>query len=495
MIPTGSVVRRRIALSMAMFMALFSVLTGRLFYLQIVNAENLQMRAQSQWTSESVIQPMRGRILDRKGNTLAMSATAYTLSVSPRQVSDAKELSSLLSPLLEMEEDVIFKKASDRTKGGVTIKRQLSRDTAQSIKLLMANASATGSDALSGVYLEQDVKRYYPNGSFATQLLGLTTIDGVGQAGLESSLNNYLSGKTGKIVTEIDGKGRQIVTNSGEYVSAVDGCDVYLTLDASIQAYAEKAAREAMEVNDAEGVRVLVMNPKTGEILAMVTKPDYDPNNPPRNDISLLTERMRNRTLTDAYEPGSTFKMFTMAACIEEKLTNLSEWFYCSGSIYVEGGRVRCWGNPHGAESLTEALENSCNPVFVELGLRLGTETFYDYLDAFGFGRKTGIDIPGEGTGIVIGENRVKRVDIARIGFGQSIAVTPVQLLTAACSVVNGGNLLKPYAVKEIRDSKGNVIEKNEPAVIGNPISGETSKTLRKMLESVVETAAERTRT
>ena len=487
MVPTGPVIRRRIALSMVIFFVLFSILSIRLYVLQVVWAEDLQKRAQAQWTSENIIQPQRGRILDRNGKTLAMSATAYTLSVSPRQVSDANVLSNLLSPLLGMDESAIFKRVSDTSKGGVTIKRQLPERTAQQLKLMMAEASKADSDDLDGLYLEQDSKRYYINGAFATQLLGLTTIDGVGQAGLEAHLNNYLSGKTGRVVNEVDGKGRALNFSAGEYVPSVDGADVYLTIDTAIQGFAEKAAREAMEVNNAEGVRILVMDPNTGEILAMVSKPDYDPNQPPRDDVEKLTDLMRNRVISDAYEPGSTFKMITMAACIEEKLTHLAEWFYCSGSVYVEGGRVRCWGTPHGAQSLTEALENSCNPVFVELGLRLGIDTFYKYLDAFGFGKKTGIDIPGEGSGIVISQNTVKRVDIARVGFGQSIAVTPVQLLNAACAVINGGNLLSPFVVKEIRDADGNVIEKGERHVVSNPISEETSRTLRSMLESVVE--------
>lgn len=402
-----------------------------------------------------------------------MSATAYTLSVSPRQVKNSEALARLLSPVIGVDAETIRRRASDTTKGGVTLKRQLPYAATQQLKLMMADGAQRKTHELDGLYLEQDSKRYYPYGAFLTQLLGLTTIDGVGQAGLEQSLNNYLSGRSGRVVKEIDGKGRALNISSGEYVQALEGGSAVLTIDATIQGYCEKAAREAMEVNRAESVRILAMNPKTGEILAMVNKPDYDPNDPPRNDIQTLTERMRNRLITDAYEPGSTFKMITMSAALEEKLTNRSEWFYCSGSVYVEGGRIRCWGRPHGSESLTQALENSCNPVFVELGLRLGTDRFYKYLNAYGFGQKTGVDIPGEGSGIVIGKSAVKRVDIARIGFGQSIAVTPVQLLTAACAVVNGGKLMTPYVVKEIRDADGNVIERGEPVVRATPDFGE----------------------
>ncbi|MBP3411142.1 MAG: PASTA domain-containing protein [Clostridia bacterium] len=259
-----------------------------------------------------------------------------------------------------------------------------------------------------------------------------------------------------------------------------------LTIDSSIQSFCERAAREALSVNNAKAVRILAMDPNTGEILAMVNKPDYDLNDPPRKDVALLTELMRNRCITDAYEPGSTFKILTSAAALDSGLVTPNEGFYCSGSTYVEGGRIRCWGKPHGAQSFAEALQNSCNPVFVEMGLRLGIGRFYDYMDAFGLGSPTGVDLPGEAGGIVISESVVKRVDIARIGFGQSVAVTPLQLLTATSAVVNGGNLLTPYIVKTITDGNGEVIRTGERQVRSNPISAQTSATMRTLLEGVV---------
>ena len=471
---------------MAAFFALFLVLVARLFYLQAIAAEDLQRRAQAQWTSELVIAPTRGKIYDRNGSVLAMSATAYTASASPRQISDPEAFAELLAPVLDMEKAQIMQRVSDTSKGGVTIKRQLPRETAQQLKAMMLEHQSAGSDALDGLYLEEESRRYYPMGAFATQLLGLTTIDGVGQAGLESSLNDYLSGRAGSILEEIDGKGRELSYGASEYIPAVDGGSVVLTIDASIQAFAERAAREAMAVNNAKSVRVLVMQPQTGEILALVCKPDYDLNDPPRDDVETLTERMRNTVVSDAYEPGSTFKILTAAAALDAGVTNVDEGFYCSGSTYVEGGRIRCWGNPHGAESMAEALENSCNPVFVELGLRLGIERFYDYMERFGIGEKTGVDIPGEGSGIVIDESVVKRVDLARIGFGQSVAVTPLQLLTAACSVVNGGRLLTPYVVREIRSESGEVIQRGQTVVRGQTISEQTSAVMRELLEGVV---------
>ncbi len=483
---TGPVIRRRLALCLALFFALFTGLSARLFALQVVDSQALQRRAQSQWTSESAIQPTRGCILDRNGAVLAQSATAYTASVSPRQVKDAARLAALLSPVLDVEAAVIERKASDTTKGGVTLKRQLPREKAQQLKRMKADFAAARDDGLDGLYLEEESKRYYPMGAFATQLIGLTTIDGVGQAGLEQSLDRYLSGKAGRVLSEIDGKGRSLGYGQSEYIAAVNGGTVTLTIDASIQSFCEQAAREALQVNSAKAVRVLAMDPATGEILAMVNKPDFDLNDPPRSDVEALTERLRNRTLTDAYEPGSTFKVITASAALDAGLVSVNEGFYCSGSVMVEGGRIRCWGKPHGAETFAQALQNSCNPVFVEMGLRLGVERFYDYLDAFGIGQKTGVDIPGEADGIVIRRSAVKRVDIARVGFGQSVAVTPLQLLRAVCAAVNGGNLMKPYVVKTIADAQGNVIERGQPQVIGHPIAAATSAVMRGLLEDVV---------
>lgn len=487
MVLTGPVIRRRLALCMAIFFGLFVVLGVRLFYLQCIAAEDLQRRAQAQWTSESVIRPTRGQILDRNGTTLAQSATAYTVCASPRQVSDPERFAEILAPVLEMDASEIAEKVSDLSRGGVTIRRQVSREIAWQLKTMQAQQSAQGSDALDGLYLEEESKRYYPMGAFATQLIGLTTIDGVGQAGLESALDSYLSGKNGRVLEEIDGKGRELGYGASEYIAAVDGGTVTLTIDASIQSFCEQAAREALSVNNAKAVRILAMDPNTGEILAMVNKPDYDLNDPPRDDVETLTELMRNRVITDAYEPGSTFKILTSAAALDAGLVSVNEGFYCSGVTYIDGSRVRCWGNPHGAETFAEALQNSCNPVFVELGLRLGIERFYDYLEAFGIGSATGVDIPGEASGIVISESTVKRVDLARIAFGQSVAVTPLQLLTAACSVINGGNLMRPYVVSEIVDGNGEVIEQGTPEVVSHPISAETSATMRALLENVVE--------
>ena len=486
MIATGSVIRKRILVMMAAFLALMLALCAQLVNLQILRANELQQRAQRQWTSEAVIAPRRGAILDRNGETLAVSATSYTACATPRQVTDAREFARIVAPVLDMEEDDIVKKVSDAGKGSVILKRKLSRESAQALKTLYARYKASEKNLLSGLYLEEDSSRYYPMGSFATQLLGLTTIDGVGQSGLEKSLDKYLAGRSGALLSEVDGKGRALAYAAQEYIDAVDGSQVTLTIDYVIQSYVEQAAREALAVNKAKGVRIIAMNPQTGEILAMCTKPDYDPNEPPRHDVPLLTSLMRNRIVADAYEPGSTFKIITSSIALDLGVTNVNEGFYCSGKVTVDGSTVRCWGRPHGAETMRQGLQNSCNPVFVELGLRIGVERYYDYLDAFGIGALTGIDVAGESAGIRIARERVKRVDMARIGFGQSIAVTPIQLITAASAAVNGGRLMKPYVVSEVRSPKGEIIEKNQPETVSRPISEATSATMRDLLEGVV---------
>lgn len=259
-----------------------------------------------------------------------------------------------------------------------------------------------------------------------------------------------------------------------------------LTIDAEIQEMVEKAMRECIEVNQAQSVICLVSDVKTGAILAMCMNPCYDPNDPPRNDAETLTELMRLTAISDVYEPGSTFKILTAASALDSGVTTPQDSFYCSAKITVDGDTIRCWGRPHGAETMADGLKNSCNPVFVELALRMGTDTFYRYLTAFGLGKKTGIDLPGESPGILITSRNVKRVDLARIGFGQSVALTPIQMMMAANSVINGGKLMKPYIVSEIQTPDGETLERFHPTVMAAPIRPETSDTMRLLLERVV---------
>ena len=339
---------------------------------------------------------------------------------------------------------------------------------------------------LRGVSFDEDTRRVYPKGAFLTQVLGLTNVDSVGQSGLESAYETLLRGKEGSLRTEVDARSRLLPDGKTAYEAPQPGYTLRLTVDSAVQGIVEKAMRECLAVNDAKSVQCLVMDVNTGALLAVCMKPDYDPNEPPRNDTALLNELMRMTVITDVYEPGSTFKMLTCSAALDSGAASLDDTFTCSGAIYVDGDRIRCWKSSHGTQTLPQALANSCNPAFVTLALRMGTDTFYKYLRAFGIGVRTGVDLPGESAGILINSRYVKNVDLARIGFGQSVAVTPLQLITAACAVVNGGRLMKPYIVKEVLDSQGNVVERTAPTVVSNPISTETSATMRTLLESVV---------
>ena len=487
MIPTGALTRRRILTLLCIMCVIFCIIVGQLINLQVVISQDLQARAQTQWTGRSRVSARRGEITDRNGTALALSATAYAVSASPRQVKDPEVFARELAAVLDVDAQTVAQRVADRTKGGVTLKRQVPRETAQALLKRREELRAAGNTALDGLYLEEDQLRVYPMGAFLTQVLGLTTIDGVGQSGLEKQLDKYLRGKDGLIVSEVDGRGNELPYSVSEYTPPVNGGSVRLTIDAAIQGFAEKAMRECYEVNSAVAVQAVVMDVNTGEVLAMVTKPDYDPNSPPRDDVEALTAMMRIRPISDVYEPGSTFKILTSAAALETGVTTPTEGFYCSGSVTVEGSKIRCWGRPHGAESMAEAIQNSCNPVFVELGLRLGTARLYSYLRAFGLGSRTGIDLEGESAGILISESSVKTVDLARIGFGQSVAVTPLQLICAVSAVANGGNLMRPYIVKEITDAEGNVVERNEPEVVAKPLKEETSALMRELLWAVVE--------
>lgn len=476
-------IRKRLLILTVALIGLFTLVGLRIGGLTIFDAEALTQRGVDQWTREGVVSARRGDVQDRNGETLVISATAYIVTANPRQIKDVEAFASILCPILSIDKESAVKKLSDKTKASVILKRQVDRATVDGIRERMASDEA---GVLAGIIFGEDTKRWYPKGAFLSQALGLTNVDSMGQSGLEQQFEDVLKGKKGRYVSQVDAKSRAIPDGQSVYIEPETGNTLRLTIDASIQSFCERAMRECIEVNDANAVHCLVMDVKTGEILAMASKPDYDPNEPPRNDLERLQSLMRISLVSDAYEPGSTFKILTSAAAIDSGATTKDDHFYCSAKITVDGDTIRCWGNPHGAETMTQGLYNSCNPVFVELALRMGQDTFYKYLRAFGLGVKTGITLPGEGSGIMINSAKVKNVDLARIGFGQSIAVTPIQLLTAACSVINGGKLMKPYIVKEIVSPSGEVLEKTAATVVATPISPETSAIMREMLEGVV---------
>lgn len=479
-------IRKRVLTLLVILIFLFGILACRIAYLTTARSAELTSRGVRQWTREGTVYARRGNILDTNGQTLVMSATAYIVSVEPGKVRDAEAFARIVSPILGLSEEKVAEKAANRGKSSVTLKRQVSRETADRLRQLKQSKDAETAEAASALLFDEDVRRVYLRGAFLTQTLGLVNVDGVGQSGLEQQYETLLRGEAGRSMRSVDGKARPIYDSGNLYIEPQDGSTVRLTIDATIQEIVEKAMRECYEVNKAQAVHAIAMDVYTGAVLAMCSKPDYDPNDPPRDQLNALQSLMRIRLISDSYEPGSTFKILTAAAALDSGVTTPEDGFYCSGKIKVDGDTIKCWGNPHKAETIAQALQNSCNPVFVELALRMGTERFYQYLHAFGLGSKTHIDLQGEESGILIPVNSVKNVDLARIGFGQSVAVTPVQLLTAACSVINGGRLMRPYLLKEAVSPDGTVLYRTSPKVVSTPISEETSLTMRKLLEDVV---------
>ena len=477
-------VRKRMLLMTVVLAGLFLLVTGRLWQLTVLDAEALTQRGVSQWTKEGIVTARRGNVVDRRSNVLAVSATSYMVCADPRLVPDEELFLNTLEPVLSLGRESALTKLADKRRGSVILKRQVQRDVVDDIRRLRSTAPAEA--GLRAITFDEDSRRFYPYGQMMAQVLGLTNVDSVGQSGLESRYEAVLAGTEGHFLRQVDARNRVLAGSESWYVPSQQGCTVRLTVDATVQQICEKAMRECMEVNRARSVICLVSDVRTGEILAMCMKPDYDPNDPPRNDAATLAELMRITAVSDVYEPGSTFKILTAAAALDSGVTSPEDPFYCSAKITVDGDTIRCWGSAHGAETMADGLRNSCNPVFVELALRMGSDLFYRYLNAFGLGKRTGIDLPGESAGILIGTRYVKNVDLARIGFGQSVAVTPLQLMMAANAAINGGKLMKPYLVSEIASPEGEVLQRFHPTVVATPIRPETSATLRLLLEDVV---------
>lgn len=478
-------VRKRMLLLTVVLLTLFALAVARVGQLTTIRSAELTRRGVSQWTKAGTVTARRGKMVDRNGNVLVVSATSYIVCADPRAVSDEALFLDTLAPVLSLDRETAMKKLRDKTKGQVILKRQVPRETVDQLRTLKQEAAEeTGLKALT---FEEDASRWYPYGEMLSQVLGLTNVDSVGQSGLEKQYDAALAGVAGKYLHQVDARNRTLADSESYYTASSPGATLKLTIDATIQEICEKAMRECLEVNQAESVLCLVSDVRTGAILAMCMRPDYDPNDPPRSNVEELTSLMRITAISDVYEPGSTFKILTASAALDSGVTTPEDRFYCSAKITVDGDTIRCWGRAHGPESMAEGLQNSCNPVFVELALRMGTDTFYRYLTSFGLGKSTGIDLPGESGGILIGSRYVKNVDLARIGFGQSVAVTPLQLMMAANACINGGKLMKPYLVSEIQSAEGEVLQRTTPTVRATPIRAETSDTMRGLLEAVVK--------
>ena len=491
--PSISSKRRLVVIFFIVSLFMFALII-RLGWIQIVQGEHYKELANSQQTRDIPIPSKRGTIYDRNGKELAISASTNTIWAKPKEVTEPEKAGEILSEILDLDADETIKKLKDTKYGLVRVERWVDDEIADEIR----------SKKIKGVWIAEDNKRYYPYGNFASYVLGHTTDDNKGMAGVELEYEKYLSGLPGRWIKNTDGAGRQLAFSVERYHPPEDGLSLVLTIDEVIQHFAEKAVEKALEVNNAKRVSTIVMDIKTGDILAMAAKPDYDPNVPriPLDEtLKLQIEEMddekkleawfsmwRNPIINDTYEPGSTFKLITTAAAIEEGIATPESGFHSSGIINVGGRPIKCWRwyNPHGHQTLKEAVENSCNPVFVELGQKMGAETFYDYINGFGFSDVTGIDLPGEGKSIMYSLNNVGPVELATISFGQSISVTPIQLINAVSAIANDGKLMKPRIVKELIDTEGNIIHRYEETMVRQVISKKTSQDLREIMEAVV---------
>ena len=436
--------QKRVFLVIFIFLLIFCAIFTRLGYLQLIKGKQMQVLASSQWLRDLPLSAKRGDILDRNGIVIATTKTTYDIYVRARNVDRPSELAQLLSDKLELDFNKTYTKVTNKSISETLIKLQVEEDLA--LQLVKSN--------LKGIYLSQNVGRVYPYSNLLTQVLGFCSIDNVGQTGLESYYNKYLKGVDGKSLVQANAQGLEIEDSLKYYIPSIAGANLTTTIDVSLQIILEKYLYEALLEHKAQGVTGIILDASNGDIVAMSNLPDFDLNNVPRDDLKTLFSVSKNKAVVDVYEPGSTFKIITMAGALNEGLTNIDERFYCGGSCSVDGQRIKCWRTiGHGSQTLIEGFKNSCNCVFVNLALRLGVEKLYKYMELFGVGQKTGVDIGSESSGIVMSKNLVKNVDLARIGFGQSVAVTSLQLANIF-AYITSGNSYTPHLIKNIYTSE-----------------------------------------
>lgn len=467
---------------------LLSVIFLRLAYIQVIWGKDLQAKAAEQWQRDLPVKAYRGDIVDTNGQLLATTQTGFSVYARPQSVEDAEKSADILCKILDLEYQTVYDKLIKRGVSEVTIKRQISTEQAEEIR----------NYELEGIYLASEGLRSYVYGDFLSQVLGFVSSDGVGQTGIEAYYDKYLQGINGVLLTETDLVGDELEQGSMTYIPAVNGLTVTLTIDAVIQTVVENILDLAMYQQSPQAARCIVLDVTTGEILAMASKPSVDLNNLPRDNLEYLMKYSKNTLLTDVYEPGSTFKVLTAATCLEEYRQGNPKAFSAehvfsnsAGTRIIDGSKISCWtthaNGKHSNQTLSDALNNSCNPIFTDIALSLGKETMYSYLNKFGYGSVTGIDFSGEQAGLLVPKSSVTNGDLARIGFGQTIAVTPLQLCMATAAAVNGGLLMQPYLVKEISDpTTGQIVKHFTPTVINRAISEETSEQIAKMLQRVV---------
>lgn len=480
--------RRKIMIIFVAVLLLMVFLMGRLVYLMIFCSEYYGVRAENLHERERDIKAARGNIYDRNGVVLAENKTVCTISVIHSQIEDPEKIIAVLTKELGMSEETVRKRV-EKVSSIERIKTNVEKETGDAIRAY----------ELAGVKIDEDYKRYYPYNELASKVIGFTGGDNQGIIGIEVKYDEYLEGINGKILTLTDARGIEI-KNAGERRSEpVEGDDLYLSLDYNIQMYAAQAAVKVREEKQADSVSILVMNPQNGEILAMVNEPEFNLNEPFALNTEIDTElseeekqnalnkMWRNQCINDTYEPGSTFKIITASAALEEEKVSLSDQFNCPGYKIVEDRRIRCHKvGGHGAEDFTHGIMNSCNPVFIEIGLRIGSDRFCDYFEQFGLLSRTNIDLPGEASTIMHKRENIGQVELATMSFGQSFQITPIQLATTVSSIINGGNRVTPHFGVETKNAEGEVTHTFVYGQKEHIVSEETSTTMRYLLEKVV---------
>ena len=463
------------------------VLMGRLVYLMIFCSEYYGKKAEDLHERERDIKAARGKILDANGVVLAANKTVCTISVIHNQIEDPEAVIAALTKELGISEEKVRARV-EKVSSIERIKSNVEKETGERIRAY----------GLAGVKVDEDYKRYYPYDTLASKVLGFTGGDNQGIIGLEVKYDAYLQGTNGKILTLTDARGVEIENAGESRLDPVDGNHLQISLDYNIQMYAQQAAQKALEQKQADSVSIMVMNPSNGELMAMVNVPEFNLNDPftlnyDAGNVSeeerqnLLNGMWRNQCINDTYEPGSTFKIITTTAALEEKVVSLSDQFFCPGYITVEDRRIHCHKRTgHGAEDFTHGIMNSCNPVFIDVGLRVGPERFYDYFGSLGLLKKTGIDLPGEAATIMHAKENIGLVELATMSFGQSFQITPVQLLTTVSSIINGGNRIIPHFGVSVQKDDGTVVKRFSYGGKNQIVSKETSDTVRYLLEQVV---------
>lgn len=470
-------IKRRLSAISICFVFLLGLLFAKLFYLQIISGGNLQQKGLSQWLRDLPITALRGTITDRNGVALASSYTSYDVYVRKADIKNKAAVIDVLSANLAIEPEKIDEKITKYNYSEILIESSIEKEVVQSIL----------NSYQEGIFFSATTTRNYEYDNMLCQILGFTSSDGDGQSGLEQIYNSYLKGIDGVSLVEADLKGSTLKDSLVYYIDSIDGLNLQLTIDFQIQAQVEKILSQAMSQTAAKSVSALVMNPNTGEIISVCTLPSYDLNNIDRTNMELLNKLSRATTITDTYEPGSTFKIIVTAIALQEGITSRSHGYYCGGARIVNGVRIKCSRRSgHGPQTLQQGLNNSCNCVFMSLIEQIGLKKFYWYLEELGFNTTLGLDFPGETKAVLMPESLVTSPDLFRMGFGQTIAISSLELVNTVSAIINGGSLMQPYFVKAITDNSGAVVYQKVPTILNKVFDASVTNQINTMLEEVV---------